>query len=366
MKDHIYVVNPLTKRTVTVSPTTFSELNLKERQDLQAWLINRPEVLGEPLLLVTSEFDKFDRSDRRLDLLLLDLAGTLVVAELKLDASGSLADQQAIRYAAFCSTMTMQDVVQLHARTAGMSIEDSTQTICDFLQVNDLPELSNEPRVLLAAGTFNDQELTSTVMWLRKFGVDISCVEITPYRYPGDDTNVLLIPKVLIPLAEARDYQISVERKERSEIQRAARSGFELFFEQVLSAFNELGSPLKAPAHPAKQDYQQLAIGHGQVHYEWLVRKRARYVDVAIHFEAPDVDVNFDRMNLLVESCPELETGIDYEFMKGAFGKRWAQICFRVPYDGDMPNSDVATQAARLMFTFVDRTLPSLRVLLNI
>ena len=64
--------------------------------------MDRPEVLGEPLLLITSEFEE---SDKRLDLLLLDRSARLVVAELKLDASGTLADQQAIRYAAFCSTI---------------------------------------------------------------------------------------------------------------------------------------------------------------------------------------------------------------------------------------------------------------------
>ena len=111
MSDPIYVVDPATKQSIQVMPTKFAELNVKECKDLQAWLINKPEVLGETLLLISNEFSKFDKSNKRLDLLLLDKQGKLVIAELKLDASGTLADQQAIRYAAFCSTMTMDDVV---------------------------------------------------------------------------------------------------------------------------------------------------------------------------------------------------------------------------------------------------------------
>jgi hypothetical protein len=41
----------------------------------------------------------------------LDKSGCLVVIELKLDLSRTFADQQAIRYAAFCSTMTMDQVI---------------------------------------------------------------------------------------------------------------------------------------------------------------------------------------------------------------------------------------------------------------
>lgn len=161
MKDPIYVVDPRTKTTVEVAPTTFAALNIKERQDLQSWLMNKPEVLGEPLLLITSEYDRFDKSDKRLDLLLLDKRGTIVVAELKLDASGSLADQQAIRYAAFCATMTMEDVVPLLVQTEGSSTEVASSRICEFLQADELPELNGEPRVILVAGSFNDQEITA-------------------------------------------------------------------------------------------------------------------------------------------------------------------------------------------------------------
>lgn len=356
MKDPIYVVDPSTKKTIAVQPTTFYDLNVKERQDLQAWLMNSPDVLGEPLLLITSEFDKFDKSEKRLDLLLLDRDARIVVAELKLDASGTLADQQAIRYAAFCSTMTMDDVVGQFSRSQGYSLEESVTLICEFLETSEMPPLNGEPRILLVAGSFADQELTSTVMWLRKFGVDISCIELTPYRYPGDTTNILLVPKILIPLSEARDYQISVERKERSEITRETKGRLTGFFSSVLREYSNLNPVLAGPPNPAKQDYMCVHFGKGQMHYEWLVRKRKKYVDIAIHFEGNDQAQNDLRLQTVLDSCPNLRDGLAYETVAGQFGVKWSQFCFRIPYSGDVPDDHVAKASASLMIELINRT----------
>jgi hypothetical protein len=361
MKDPIFLVDPATRNTVAVWPTTFFELNVKERQDLQAWLMNRTDVLGEPLLLITSEFDRFDKSDRRLDLLLLDKNARIVVAELKLDASGTLADQQAIRYAAFCSTMTMDDVLDLYARTSGASADAATQGICEFLQVQDLPRINGEPRVMLVAGSFEDQELTTTVMWLRKFGVDITCVEVTPYRYPGDEQRILLIPKTLIPLPEAREYQVSVERKEQAELLRNAPNVFSQFYGLVLDEYGKLDTLLTGPRNPSSQDWMSLHFGNGQMHYEWLVRKRAKAVDVAVHFEGRDQATNLRRLESLLEKCPGLANSFDRECIHGQWGKMYAQFAIRVPYEGAMPGPDIARDAADTMAKLVGITLPVLK-----
>lgn len=85
----------------------FSELALKERFDIQEWVLACPQLLGEDLLVITSEFDQFDRTSERLDLLAVDRYGKLVVVELKRTAVGTRADLQALRYAAYCSTLTL-------------------------------------------------------------------------------------------------------------------------------------------------------------------------------------------------------------------------------------------------------------------
>ncbi|MCM2418118.1 hypothetical protein [Streptomyces sp. RKAG293] len=59
-----------------------------ERQHLQEWVIDHLQVLGEPVLMITSEFDRWADTDGvlardRLDILGRDATGRLAVAELK-------------------------------------------------------------------------------------------------------------------------------------------------------------------------------------------------------------------------------------------------------------------------------------------
>jgi hypothetical protein len=69
MSDPVYLVNSITKAPLRIEPVSFSALNVRERQDLEEWVLTHPELLGEPLLVITSEFARFDRSNRRLDVL---------------------------------------------------------------------------------------------------------------------------------------------------------------------------------------------------------------------------------------------------------------------------------------------------------
>ncbi len=64
-----------------------------------------PESLGEELLIIQKEFDGFDETRERLDLLALDKQGSLVVIENKLDDSGRDVVWQALKYASYCSSL---------------------------------------------------------------------------------------------------------------------------------------------------------------------------------------------------------------------------------------------------------------------
>lgn len=367
MKDHIYVIDPRSNGSVAVEPTTFFELKIRERQDLQQWLIDTPRVLGEPLFVITSEFDRFDKSDKRLDILFLDQNATIVVAELKLDATGSLADLQVIRYGAFCSTMTMRDVVDLCARASSCTREEAESRICKFLDTVELPELNGEPRMILAAGSFNDQELTATVLWLRKLGLDLTCVELTPYRYPGDDERILLVPRVLIPLAEARDYQIGVERKTKLENSDNQAQLFSSFFADVIAEYTKLQPLVDAPKRASTRFFMPMyirqVVGERHVHYEWVFRRRDKAIGVELHFEAPDQVINLGWVDHVLTGSPNLTEGITRGTSIGAWGTKWARIGYLIPYDGPQPGERVAHESAVLMDTLIRRTLPAVKSL---
>ena len=125
MANQTYVVDPATREPVRLGPVSFRDIGVRERDDLERWIAKDPGLLGERLLVISSEFSGFDKSNRRLDILALDSKGSIVIIELKLDANRSLADQQAIRYAAMCSDMTMDDVVRALAESDGCSTSEA-------------------------------------------------------------------------------------------------------------------------------------------------------------------------------------------------------------------------------------------------
>ncbi|WP_083405615.1 PDDEXK family nuclease [Mycolicibacterium rutilum] len=95
---------------------SFSELNIRERTDLQRLLRAQPDALGEDLMVVAEEFGDWEDSRRRIDLLAIDRQRRLVVIELKRTEDGGHMDLQALRYAAMISAMTFDEVVAAYSR----------------------------------------------------------------------------------------------------------------------------------------------------------------------------------------------------------------------------------------------------------
>jgi uncharacterized protein YecE (DUF72 family) len=48
----MYKVDTAAKRIIKLHPKTFTELRLLERFDIQEWIANSPEILGEDLCFV--------------------------------------------------------------------------------------------------------------------------------------------------------------------------------------------------------------------------------------------------------------------------------------------------------------------------
>ena len=78
-------------------------------KDVEGWVAAKPELLGEPLLIIGRQV-ALDEGKDRIDLLALDKAANLVVIELKRDLMAGAADLQALRYTAQVSQWTHEDV----------------------------------------------------------------------------------------------------------------------------------------------------------------------------------------------------------------------------------------------------------------
>lgn len=68
----MYIIDQHQNRISKLKQRTFSELGFRERQHLQEWIANLPDSLGEELLIIQKEFDGFNDTNERLDLLALD------------------------------------------------------------------------------------------------------------------------------------------------------------------------------------------------------------------------------------------------------------------------------------------------------
>jgi len=217
----MYKVDIANKQLVKIPTIKFADLNLKERFDIQEWLAKTPQILGEPLLIISKEL--LLPSGKRLDLLAVDKQAALVVIELKRDDSGADVEWQAIKYTSYCSSFANDDIFKHYAEYLGTDDDEAQLKIEEFID-SELDELNDKQRIILVSREFHS-DVVSAVLWLREFEIDIECIRLTPYL---DDTGQLFInPNIIIPLPEAKDYIQKKETKQKEQ-KRSARSSFSL------------------------------------------------------------------------------------------------------------------------------------------
>jgi hypothetical protein len=211
------------QRVVPVERTTFARQGLRERQDLQSLLKSQIEIISPNTLVVAEEFGEWEDSRRRIDLLGIDKNANLIVIELKRTEDGGHMELQALRYAAMISTLTFEKLVVIYQRYLSKNdiVSDAGEGLLEFLDWTEADEeqFGQEVKIVLASAEFS-RELTTSVMWLNEFGLDIRCVRMHPY-VSGDQT--FLDVQIVIPIPEVADYQVRIREKKQKE--RASRQG---------------------------------------------------------------------------------------------------------------------------------------------
>jgi hypothetical protein len=292
----MYVINRDTNRIEPLQQRTFSELGLRERSNLQEWIANHPVALGEELLVIQKEFAGFADTAERLDLLALDKRGNLVVIENKLDDSGRDVTWQALKYASYCSSLTKEQIrgifqSYLDQHSPGVSAADR---LAEFFQA-EYEELELNPgisqRIVLIAGHFR-KEVTSTVLWLMNYKVQVQCIEARVYSL-GDELFLRL--EQIIPLRGAEEYIIgmaektqedAVRQKEIPERYRVRREFWSYVLERMnresdlfrnISPGNEawIGTGSGVGGHRLQHGGHQQGVARGGVHQPGAARKRA-------------------------------------------------------------------------------------------
>ena len=207
----IYEITPDNLSEIT--PTAFSTVGLKERDDLQRLLRDQIEVISPDTLVIAEEFGEWEDSKRRIDLLGIDRNANIVVVELKRTEDGGHMELQAIRYASMVSTLTFGQVADIYGKFLKRhgQTEDAEEALLSFLDWEEPNQdhFAKEIRIVLASAAFS-KELTTAVIWLNNQGLDIRCVRLRPY---ADGKRILLDVQQVIPLPEAEQYQVRLREK---------------------------------------------------------------------------------------------------------------------------------------------------------
>lgn len=289
----MYIINKRTNKLEPIEKTSFKAVGLRERKDLQEWIAKDPQVLGEDLLIIQKEFNGFNDTHERLDLLALDKQGNLVVIENKLDDSGRDVVWQVLKYSSYCSRLDKQnikDIFNQYLRSMG-SDKTAVQVLEEFFNDEDYDEKlnkGNSQRIVMVSGDFR-KEVTSTVLWLLNFGLRIQCFKASAFKL---EDQLFFNIEQIIPMKDAEDYTISMANKNLDDLstqeEMANRHYKRLeFWTQFLREMNKV-TTLCANVSPSKDNWIPIALGMSGVSISVVVSQTYARTEVFINRGSKD------------------------------------------------------------------------------
>lgn len=336
----MFKINTADNCLLRLEEKSFASLKLTERNHLQEWLAKMPDALGEELLIVQKEFDGFDETRERLDLLALDKDGQLVIIENKLDDTGRDVVWQALKYTAYCSNLNTAQIVEMFQSYLNKYCGGggAREAIAEFLEVPDLEGVvlnsGNSQRIMLVAANFR-KEVTATVLWLLGSGISMQCFKTTPYSF-GED--LLLDVTQIIPTPEAEEFMINMSSKESEakSVKGAQRHSHQLrlvFWERALESLRSQGLPRYQNLSPTKDHWLSSATGISGCVYNLIFSKTEARVELS--FQRSNKEENkwlFDRLEANRKAI-DTEYGTPLEWMRKD-DKKSSRIQHSHPFEG--------------------------------
>lgn len=318
----MYIVNKEKNIIENLQKSTFTELGFRERAHLQEWIAHNPECLGEELLIIQKEFDGFDDTKERLDLLALDKQGNLVIIENKLDDTGRDVTWQSLKYASYCSSLTknqIKNIFQQYLDKEGNN-EKSEELLLDFFDEVDYEEIElnigQSQRIIMVAGNFR-KEVTSTVLWLMNYMIRIQCIKAIPYKL-GE--QIFLDLNQIIPVKEIEEYTIKMAEKtaEESYVKNESKNRHNIrleFWNQLLGQIKNLnGFSLFDNISSSKNNYIGAGSGIASISYNFVACKGYARVELYMLNTKEVNKTIFDKLYLQKDRIEKaLEKTIEWE-----------------------------------------------------
>jgi hypothetical protein len=306
----MYIIDKAKNRIEKIQSTTFKELGFKEREHLQEWIANNPSCLNEDLLIIQKEFDGFNETNERLDLLAIDRQGNLVVIENKLDDTGRDVTWQVLKYASYCATLNSSQILSIFSKylTKIGNSKTSEELLVEFLGTEDYRDklnIGNSQRIMLIAGEFR-KEVTSTVLWLLNYGLRVQCFKATPFKL---QEQLFLNMEQIIPIKEAEDFVISMANKSREEVdaqeQNKERHGIRLkFWSRFLKEINKV-SNLYQNVSPSRDSWIGAGSGMSYMGYNSVATRS--YIRIELYINSGEKEYNKELFDFLYSKKGDIE-----------------------------------------------------------
>lgn len=183
---------------------SFYELGHIPRYDLPGWIEKTPELLDEPLLIITR--DMMLPGGRRADLLAVDKSAALVIVEFRNDNLAASSDWQSVVSAGNCADISFDGLLAIyHAyleKQGGKDEIDARIALENFLDV-PIEQLNHRQRLLVIAKSFH-ADLLASALWLNEHGVDVQCVRAE--LLTDEHKNAYCRFERLIPLCDCDEF----------------------------------------------------------------------------------------------------------------------------------------------------------------
>lgn len=308
----MYVIDKENNKIDRIQEKTFHDLGFKEREHLQEWIAKNPSCLGdEELLIIQKEFDGFNDTNERLDLLAIDKTGSLVIIENKLDDTGKDVNWQALKYVSYCSTLSKQQIIDifqlyLDKYEKGKNAKDELSEFFDGKSLDEITLNEHDQRMILVAGKFR-KEVTSTAMWMINHGISVQCFKTTPYQFGNE---LLLDIEQIIPVKETAEYLIKMADKAKEvndakEISKGIPETRKKYWTAMLDVYNKSYKHF-ANVNPTMDHW--LSCGSGVTGIPFSFIATTNYAAVEILINKGEKETNEAIYDKLYELKNEIET----------------------------------------------------------
>jgi hypothetical protein len=189
---------------------------------LERWIVERPDLMGEDLLVLGHQLADFEEDRDRLDVLALDRSGEIVLIELKVADEYRVTDLQALAYAGAYAKREPEDLVATlvrHLRKRAedpdaVTTDDAESAIATFIEVDDLADWrpSQHVRIKLVAPTF-PRRVLQTVKWLGDV-YSMRLEAITVRLFERGTGSFSLAFERMLPLPSEEQFDMTVRERE--------------------------------------------------------------------------------------------------------------------------------------------------------